>query len=77
MKLLGQIGQSPAHYPMVRRNRPAFDNIGQDLALGIAQSLTRVGHLTIQQSKRTTRVKPDYLIPDNLGPDAADPDSCA
>jgi len=77
MKPLGQIGESPAYYPMDRRNWPAFDNIDRRLTPDIAQARTRAGRLTIQQAFGTTRVKPEHPIPNDLEPDATDPGRCA
>ncbi|AIT81852.1 hypothetical protein JI59_19905 (plasmid) [Novosphingobium pentaromativorans US6-1] len=73
MEPLDQIDQAPAHNGMDGRDRAAFDNIDQCLALSIVKPRTGAGCLATKQAVRATGIEPQHPVPHNLKADTTDP----
>ena len=69
----GEIDQPPAHDPMDRRDRAAFDYLGKRPLLHISKSGPGPQSLSIQQTRRAKGIEPHHPVPHDLQTYPADP----
>lgn len=72
-ELLDKINQAPAHDPMDRWDRSAFDHIYQRLALRTVKPGTGARRLAVQQAIGATRIEPEDPVSHDLKSDPANP----
>lgn len=65
--------QPPAHHPVHRRDRSAFDQGGQGLALVGVELRRRAGRRAVNQPVRPLGVEPHHPVADDLPTHPADP----
>ena len=68
-----EIGQSPPHHLMDRRDRPALDDLGQGPTLRVIELGPVARSLAVEQPRRTPRIEAQHPVADGLKPDIPDP----
>jgi hypothetical protein len=69
---LRKIGQSPANHPVDRWYRAALDDRRKRLSLIVIETRGRARWLSVLKAIGRVGVEPQYPVPDDLKPDAAD-----